>query len=263
MSKRAWFVGMLVACAAVPRAADAYELKQTKTGAFERWDGGSVPFVIDPSVAKAAPGAIEAVEAALTAWSGQGGAPLLTSSVGPGGGKVADDGRNTILYAPEGYAPAGDALAITIVTVEDVSGTILDTDIVINGAYDFGVLAESARSDGGAVCTEGGDDTLPSGHFDVQHVVSHEIGHALGLADVQNDAHAVMYLYTSPNDASNRAPTPDDLQGLDSLYGGPLKRSGCGATIAGGSAPCSTWPVATTLAAFAVVAVRRRRLARA
>jgi hypothetical protein len=259
MSKRVWAAVMMGACAMAPRAASAYELKQTDKGDFERWAGGSVTFVVDPSVEQAAPGAEEAVASVLTAWSGQGGAPLLHVQKGPGGGKVAYDGQNTIVYMPDGYPPAGDALAVTVSTVDDDTDTLLDTDIVINGPYAFAVLAAGARaSSDQKMPTDGaGGGSTMSGSFDIEHVLSHEIGHALGLADVHNDGHAVMYAFTAPNDASNRAPSADDLQGIDSLYGGPLERSGCGEASIGATAPGAAWPFVALFAA-ATVAIRRR-----
>ncbi len=259
MSKWSWAAVVVTACAMAPRIASAYELKQTNRGAFDHWEGGSVTFVVDPSVEQAAPGAEKTVASVLTAWSGQGGAPLLHAQKGKGGGKVANDGQNTIVYMPDGYAPAGDALAVTVSTVDDESGALLDTDIVINGPHAFAVLAASARAASGEpISTDGaGDREASGGSFDLEHVLSHEMGHALGLADVHNDTHAVMYAFTAAGDASNRAPSADDLQGLDSLYGGPLKRSGCGQATVGGFAPgADAWPVVAVLGALGA-ALRR------
>lgn len=248
------------ACALAPAPASAYELKQTSEGAFVRWQQPSVTFVVDSSVDKAAKGASDAIVEALAAWNGQGGAPVLVAQKGSGATAPANDGHSTILYMPDGYPQAGNALAVTVSTLDEKTGELLDTDIVINGRYAFAVLSEKARAKhGAAVSTEGGGDDEADGSFDLQHVVSHELGHALGLADVYNDDRAVMYAYSAPEDASNRAPSSDDMKGLDSLYGGSLRRAGCGQSTVGGTPPANCLSALAVVAIFAAGAVKRRR----
>ena len=263
--RTAWIAACaFAACALASGNASAYELRQTSQGAFVRWPQSSVTFVVDSSLEKAAPSAADAVVEALAAWNGQGGAPILVSQKGSGATGPAYDGQNTILYMPEGYPPAGNALAVTVSTLDEQTGDLLDTDIVINGRHAFAVLSERARSKHpAAVSNEGGGDGEDDGSFDLAHVVSHEVGHALGLADVYNDDHAVMYAYTAPEDASGRAPSSDDLQGLDSLYGGPLKRASCGQSTVGGTAPGGCLSALAVVAACAIVVMRRRACRRA
>src|SRR4029077_17735074 len=136
------------------------------------------------------------------------------------------DGQNSVLLAPDGFAPAGRALAVTITSFDDSTGTIVDTDVVINGQYAFAVLTGDAKPDRDAtpISTDGsagdddGEDKTP---FDLVHVVSHEIGHSLGLADERDSNSALMYAYTMPGDSSVRAPSADDVDGVDTLYGPP------------------------------------------
>lgn len=249
----------LTACALAPTSASAYELKQTSQGAFVRWGESQVTFVVDSSLDEAAHGAADAVVEALAAWNGQGGGPHLVAQRGSRATGPANDGQNTILYMPDGYPPAGNALAVTVSTLDETTGDLMDTDIVINGRYAFAVLSERARSKHQAAVSNEGGGGEPDGSFDLEHVVSHELGHALGLNDVYNDDHAVMYAYTAPEDASGRAPSADDLKGLDSLYGGSIKRAGCGQSTVGGTAPGGWVSALMVVAACAVAASRRRR----
>lgn len=248
--------------------ASAYEIRQTSSGEPVRWAAPSVSFVIDPSVAQAAPGAVDAVVQAVAAWSAQDGTPALSTTAGTSPGQVAVDGVNTILYAPHGYARAGKALAITFVSFDEKTGDILDTDIVINGAHAFSIFAAGTHAPMGTlpVATESGsggdDDDLK---FDLQHVLTHEMGHALGLGDVTDDAADVMFAYTMPDDASLRAPGSDDLAGVAELYAGsassPQSSSGgCGASVAAKRVPSEDGWVAMACAfgAIAWLAVRRR-----
>jgi hypothetical protein len=245
-----WTVGV-AASLLIPSTGAAFELKHAPGGQEVRWNAPSVAFVIDPSVDAAAPGGSDGAGAAVAAWSGVSGAPMLSSSAGPGGGGPAFDGKNTIVYMPRGYAPAGGALAVTVSTIDDSTGYLLDTDIVINGVHRFAVLSPGAidprvaptPTDGSGNGDDDGnghgdDDGNGDGDgersaFDLQHVVTHEVGHALGLGDVHDDASAVMYAMSAAGSAAGRAPSSDDAAGLETLYAGTLSadaasKSGCG-----------------------------------
>jgi hypothetical protein len=256
---------MVWACALLPRSAGAYELRQTSQGAFVRWDSPQVPFVVDASLDAAAPHGVQAAMDAIATWSHAGNGPELDARVGRGGTEPAADGQNTILYMPEGYPKAPGALAVTISTVDVSTGELLDTDIVINGRFALAVLAQNARPTPGTqpVAMEGQSlGTAASGPFDLQHVVGHEIGHALGLADVYGDPHAVMFAYTSAGDASRRTPSADDVAGLDSLYRGAWRRGTCSASSVGNAGPGGVGDAAASLSVGALVLVVRLRRAR-
>jgi hypothetical protein len=258
------------AAVALPKTAAAYEVKHTGSGLPVRWAESNVSFVIDPSVEEAAAGATQAIAQAAAAWAPPPGAPTLSAAPGTSPGKPAVDGINTILYAPHGYGPAGNALAITLVSFDESTGNIVDTDIVINGAHAFSVFAAGTRAPSGLapVSNEpghGGDeDDGNTLKFDLQHVVTHEMGHALGLGDVTNDSTAVMFAYTMPDDASLRTPGSDDVAGVTDLYAGAnaSQQGGCG----GGASVAATRVTVRddgAVAAFALVAgawlVARRR----
>lgn len=217
--------------------AGAYETKQAPGGQLLRWTGPTVTFVVDPTVEAAVPGGADAVARALASWSSVSGGPRIEVTSGVGGGQAALDGQNTVLVAPDGRGPTGDALAVTVVHYDRQTGEILDADIVINGAHAFAVLAADARAaPGTAVPVEGrAPDREGCPPFDLVHVVSHETGHALGLGDVETEG-PVMYAYTAPGDASVRAPASDDLAGLDAVYRAPATAAqGCGNASVGGA----------------------------
>jgi hypothetical protein len=88
------------------------------------------------------------------------------------------------------------------------------------------------------------------------------VGHALGLADVFDDPHAVMYAYTSAGDASRRAPSPDDVAGVDSLYRGAWARGNCSTSNVGSPGAAGVGVSAISLSIGAVVLVVRLRRAR-
>jgi hypothetical protein len=258
------------AIALATRSAEAFQLKHTSQGKVVKWTDPSVTFVVDPSVDRAASDGGGAFDAALSAWSGVGGAPALASTMGTGQGKVALDGTNTVLFAADGFEPAGVALAVTVLSYNEATGAIVDADIVINGLHPFAVLPAGAQAPAGMtpVSTDGaasaGDDTSGLPPFDLLHVVSHEVGHTLGLGDVRDETDAVMYAFTMPGDAANRAPATDDIDGLDSVYRGAEARAGCGhSSVAGARTRSADGWVALALAIGSCAWMASRRRARA
>jgi hypothetical protein len=222
--------------------ANAFVTKRTQLGAPVHWQTAHVSFVLDDGLVAAVSGASPAIAAAAQGWSGVSGAPLLSVAPGPGGTQPKVDGTNTILFAPQGYAPAGNALAITVLSYDESTGAIVDADIVVNGMHAFAVLASGATAPRGAapVATEGSSGTAsPHDVFDLQHVVAHEVGHALGLGDEPTEPSDLMYPYTLPEDASVRWPASDDLAGIDSIYAGSPGGSsgGCGGASVAGTRP--------------------------
>jgi hypothetical protein len=262
--QRSWVLLVALGVLLCARSAGAFELKQTATGRSVHWAGPTMTFVIDPSVEAAVPGGGAAVATALAAWSGASGAPQMVWTTGSGGGKAANDGVNTVLLAPEGFARAGAALAVTLLTYDENTGEILDADIVVNGVYAFAVLAADARSVGAAPISLEGATTLAAslGTFDLLHVLVHETGHSLGLGDVGDD-NAVMYAYTTPGDAAYRAPVEDDQAGMEAIYGARSSPGCSNASIAGSQAAAGEpwWAAVLVLGASAAWAARRSRAA--
>jgi hypothetical protein len=232
--------------------AHAFVVKKTSKGELVHWDQRTVDYTFDPSVDQNVQNAVTATTRAMSSWSGTVGAPDLqghpASTVVDAPTKPGFDQKNAVFFMPDGYAPAGRALAITVLTYDNASGRILDADIIVNGAYKFAVLADAAdianeqRLSGGAhpSNTDGISHveepaTSTETVYDLHHVVAHELGHSLGMNDEMERKSSLMYRYSSPNDTSLRAPATDDIEGLAELYSTKLEASGngCGnATVA-------------------------------
>jgi MYXO-CTERM domain-containing protein len=244
----------------------AFEVQRTPSGLPVHWEETNITFEVDPSVARAVNGGYEAVAEALAGWSAQSGAPTMTVTAASGHPQLGVDGHNVIFFAPDGYAAAGNALAITILSYDERTGAIVDADIVINGQHAFGVLAPNARCDSNArpISNEGSGEPGGSadGTFDLVHVLAHEAGHALGLRDVLTPS-SVMYLYSTPNDASSRSPATDDEAGIASLYPADSNQTaaGCQASVASASAspPGSAGVLVMALVLVGWAAKRRER----
>lgn len=216
------FVGLFAAlstCATcVPIAAHAYEVKRTDAGSLVHWSQTTVRWEISASVRKVKGGEAAAAEA-LEAWSGRGGAPDLVVTRTRAKLEPGFDGRNAIFYAPDGFAAAGNALAVTILTFDERTGEILDADIVLNGKYRF------ASSD-----PDADDHDHDQITYDLSRVLAHEVGHALGLADEPRLEEALMYPVAWRG--TRGTPAADDLDGVRSIYldhevGAELEPSGC------------------------------------
>lgn len=128
--------------------------------------------------------------------------------------KSATDQRNVITYDPSGVeigAPAGSGV-IAITTINwDEQGRITDTDITFNGRdFTFSVSEE-----------------LPGpGPVDLQDVMTHEVGHLIGLDHTPLVGTTSVRPTMNPF-ASQQAPgaartlQPDDTAGATFLYPGP------------------------------------------
>ncbi len=201
----------LAAALAVSHNVDAFAIKHAESGEVVRWRRASVAWTVDRSV-RDVPGAEEAVTAAVAAWTERGGAPKLVAVAPDAALEPGLDGTNAVFYAKEGFAPAGVALAVTVLSFDDRTGEVLDADIVLNGRYQLGTIDAAAAAPTAA--DDPGAET-----YDVRRILAHEMGHALGLSDELARKDALMYLYVARATALPAAPGADDLAGLMSLYG--------------------------------------------
>ena len=124
---------------------------------------------------------------------------------------------NVVVYASDGWAKANGALAVTVLTYDNATGRILDADVLLNGGgryfqrfeQDESVAEDtpvSIENPTGTTSTQG-----KTSRFDVQSIVTHELGHFFGLGEDYDDTRTTMYIATRPGgstSASCRRATP-------------------------------------------------------
>jgi uncharacterized protein (TIGR02266 family) len=248
------------------REAGAYTVRKSAEGTPVRWAEPEIEVTVDPSVMAAHAGTPAAVTAAFGAWGGVANAeiPRVVTHAGKaddvGFRAGADGNRNTVRFAPEGSPLAGGALAVTVLTFDD-SGRIVDADVIINGGVsrDFDVV-----DDGYAGAQPAGKGGGGTGAYDLQNVLTHEVGHFLGLGEEEHDTEATMFVTSARGETQKRDLAGDDETGLRELYvPGSLETAaqsgGCAVSPAtrGRGAAGSLYALGVALAAAAFA--RRRR----
>lgn len=239
--RRALAATLVAASALAPSAASAFVTRSTDDGAPVRWPSRDVSYVRDRSFVP-----IEGGDAALaTAAQGWSARAKVTLAIAPEVAELAPglDGKNGIFVGGWAFTPG--QLAVTVVSFDDRTGRVLDADVILRDDVKFSPTPT--------------DDKEKT--YDLVRILSHELGHSLGLGDELVNTKSVMYLYTRPNDASKRVPTADDVAGIRALYKMAQPDPGAGGCAAGGSFVTGA-PVFLGLAAIGALALaRRRRLA--
>jgi hypothetical protein len=228
-----------------PRAAEAYVRYKTSAGAPFAWPQTCVPVTVYPNdLPDLTPDqTMHAVSAAAAAWSAeQNACTYLKIQVGSSmaaAPTASYDGRNSVIFRRTSWCRAGElpgtcsydpaALAITSVFVSNTDGKIRDADIEVN-AKNF-------------VWTDLDLHPADVGKADLQNVLTHEMGHLIGLAGscvtdgtlprpVDNAGQPVpdcgsasatvrattMFEASIPGEVSKRTLAPDDIQAVCDSY---------------------------------------------
>jgi hypothetical protein len=173
---------------------------------------------------------------AATAWQNAPGIlPTLVVQRGPNdpiGYRRDGRNRNTVRFAPDGDPLANGALAITVITFDAHAKEILDADVVLNGEHGFSFFDHDARDEGMTT-------------YDLQNVLTHELGHLLGLGEDMTDTDATMYAFSQPGETGKRDLEIVDKDSIAALYNEEFDsdmQGGCGgAAIAGYEGEAWVW----------------------
>ena len=171
---------------------------------------------------------------AFTTWSSApcaGGVPAIQADPYPP--VECDNPReqghnNVIIFRDNGWPyedDASNAIGYTSLTILKATGEIVGASIEINST-DYTIVATSGGPNAGP-----GDAGSPK-TYDLASILTHEAGHFLGLAH-SGEQTAVMYANYHPG---STVLTPDDVQGICSIYspdgtrntsGGPVAATTC------------------------------------
>ncbi len=236
---------VVVLVAAMPTQAHAYSIKTTEGGARVRWLRPAlrleVASVDDGTLPRA--DVTRALNAAASAWSEVPGVPRIEVSEA-GHATWGIDGVNGV-YVLSSWPFPDRRLAVTVSAHDDATGELIDTDILVNGEMGFALLDEESTGEP---------------HYDIELVLTHELGHALGLGE-SAVPDATMWPTIRPGELERRELTADDFDGASTLYaepGVPL-RTGCSIAMSGNTGGL----VAVGCGLAAIIVMRRRRHARA
>ena len=142
-------------------------------------------------------GGVNAVVSAIRAWG-------IISSSSTSSAAVRGTAPATIMLNTNGGVCTGSCLAATLTgyyTTQTGDDRINDADIYTNTAYQY-------FSSGEPAC---------SGEYDIDGIMTHEVGHVIGLGH-SSVAGATMYPSVSACNTANRSLEADDRAGRDDLY---------------------------------------------
>lgn len=222
-----------------------------------------VPYVINSDLAGVSfATAQSAIDSAFSTWATASSSAITFAFAGQShGGSNGQDGANTISWKDLGGshgAFVSDTFAESIITFVSSSGEIVDVDTELNANVPFAVLPS-------------GEDDPSDPRVDIQAVVTHEVGHFLGLAHENRFGPQVVMIFSDTSgNTTHRTLSADDRSGVRAIYptagGGNGGGSGGGGASGGGGGGCviararddvELWPVLALMAALWL-----RRLAR-
>lgn len=251
----------------------AAEIKRAPNGDQVRWRRSHTTVVLDASLDRYGPRAREAVQSAFGTWLElDTHAPSLTFDTARHTKfSLEPDGRNSVLVAPINLPGHEDDLAITLAFWDERTGSIAEVDIVINAKVPFSVLDDGERQrdehdrDGVEQADVHQHRECISGAYDLQNVLTHEVGHFMGLGEDMKVDEASMYYRSHRCETQKRTLARPDESSVITLYTVPADEDPTEARAASCAfepAPGADSGAASAFAAFAglaLVALRRRR----
>lgn len=179
-------------------------------GAGLKWATSNTTYYINELGYSQTTNEFDAIHGAFQAWNDVPTASCYASFGGTTSSNAItpNDSMNNVVFIEPSFT--GDTsgldlgsttLAICVFAFYN-DGTIVDADIYVNA------VEHTWATDGS------------SSLYDIQNVMTHEIGHYWGLSDIYDDSYSesTMYGYASPGETSSRTLHQDDIDGISALY---------------------------------------------
>ncbi|TMQ49351.1 MAG: matrixin family metalloprotease [Candidatus Eisenbacteria bacterium] len=164
---------------------------------YVHWNTSSLSWRLNPAGQGGKAGVAAAVQSAMTSWNNVSPAPYTLNYAGTTNAGFVTDGINSVLWGT-GNGCSGSCLALTALVL--VSGQVItEADISLNDAASWNT---------------GGSD------YDVQAVVTHELGHSLGIhhTELQRSRNRPS-MYATYFGVAGRSLESDDMDALNCIYG--------------------------------------------
>jgi len=178
----------------------AYKIKKTKNGKITKWNTNTVTYYVNTSGGP--PDSLAAIQAAMQTWTDVPSSSFRFVYGGPTTNTVRnpDDGINIIYF---GKIRNKARVARNYVWWNKESGKLYDSDIVFNTAHKLSAA-----------------DKCPEDSYDIQGVLTHELGHSLTLNELYKQTHEEKTMYWKENkgDTKKRTLDQDDVDGISYLY---------------------------------------------
>ena len=173
------------------------------SGLNPRWASMPVPYWINEKGSPNIPNGSEfsAIQSSFQTWQNIQTANIQFAYKGTTNvGTVGVDGMNVVTFTDTTVPLGSSTIAATFSFFKNQNGELLfeETDVAFNPAMDFSTSAESNK-------------------FDVQSVLTHEIGHVLGL-DHSGLVSSVMVPFGVASQLDQRTLTYDDIAGVMEIY---------------------------------------------
>lgn len=236
--------------ATVPAAAHDDIFRRTSLNAVVHWKESTVRMGIDPELeARFGAGVRGMLEEASAAWDLGGDVPTFELDH-----DVTDEDRESAFAEATnwiGFADEwtyGDKLAVTVSTFDAASGALISAQVWINPDRKFEIMPED---------TEG--RVMDS--YDLHAVLTHELGHVLGLGEADDAPDATMFPTFHRGETRQRTLSLTDEEAVGELYAQARSNdlnepsAQCAVTMPGAN-HATVWPLAAF--AFAGLLTTRR-----
>jgi hypothetical protein len=190
--------------AIVPASANAEFMRRTSEDALVHWDKPTIRLPVDPRLAEIyGPEIYDALADAADAWAFDAQVPrieLAYEGSDEERAAAADEKGNWIGVITEGW-PYGDQLAVTVSTIGAQSGRLVSTQVWINAQRPLAL-----------------DVTAQDKHYDLRGVLTHELGHVLGLGEADHAPEATMFPTFRRGETRQRTLATSDELAVTNLY---------------------------------------------